>query len=57
MLRAERHFTVYPPVKATNPQTGRANKVKEPVAEETPGTARDASTLEMKPDAGFKVLG
>lgn len=27
------------------PHTGRANKVKEPVDEEMPGTARDASTL------------
>lgn len=57
MLRAERYFTVYPPVKATKPQTGCANKVREPVDEETPGTARDASTLEVKPDAGLKALG
>lgn len=57
MLRAERHFTVYSPVKATKPQTGCANKVREPVDEERPGTARDASTLEVKPDAGLKVLG
>lgn len=57
MLRAEKHFTVYPPVKATKPQMGCANKVKEPVPEEMPRTAREASTLEMKPDAGLKVLG
>lgn len=56
-LRAERRFPVYPPVKATKPQTGCANKVKELVDEETAGTARDASTLGVKPDAGLKDVG
>lgn len=56
-LRVERYFTVCPPIKATKPQTGNANEVKEPVDEEMPGTARDANALEMKPDASLKVLG